>query len=131
MGIQNATLLAGATISVSGGTAKTFNPDGFAVPNGIHVVDIGDADYRTRLNITAKNRNPVLVNGKFSKAKRWLTLVKPQVEADGSISFNVIRTEIEFTTTLPAADYTDLLKMNAQLFTDSDFTSFLTIGSLA
>lgn len=130
MGITNATLLSGATINVSGGTAKTFNSDGFVVPNGIHVVDIGDADYRTRMNLTLKNRNPVLVNGKFSKAKRWMTTVKPQVEADGSISFNVIRSEIEFSTTFPAADYTDLLKMHAQMFVDADFSSFLTIGSL-
>lgn len=131
MGIINATLLTGATISVTGGTAKTFNSDGFAVPNGIHIVDIGDADYRTRMNITLKNRNPVLVNGKFSKAKRWMTTVKPQIEADGTISFNVIRTEIESTTTFPAADFTDLCKMHAQMFVDADFASFLTIGSLA
>lgn len=130
MGVTNATLLSGATISVSGGTSKSFQADGYAVPNGIHIVDVSEADYRIRKSITLRNRNPVLVNGKYSKHKRWMTTVFPQIEADGSISFNVIRSEVEFTTTMPSADTTDMLKMHSQLFVDADFTSFLTVGSL-
>lgn len=131
MGLQNATILTGATVSVSGGTVQTFTPDGVFIQNGVHLADAAEASYAIRQSLTLKTRNPQLSGSVYGKGKRWATLTVPKVLADGTISFNVVRIEVEVHPEMSSADQTDMLKKAAQLFVDADFTSFWATGSLA
>lgn len=131
MGIQNMTLLDGATVSATGGTAKTFTPDGVSVPNGIHVADAANADFKTRENIVLRTKNPALVNGEYTKGKRWVTYVAPMVLTSGTIVFNLVRVEVEVHPDMPSANFTEMLKKASQLFIDPDLTTFWSAGSLS
>lgn len=131
MGIQNMTLLDGATVSATGGTTQTFTPDGVTVPNGIHVADAANADFKTRENVTFRTRNPQLVNGVYTKAKRWVTFTVPQVLGNGTIVFNLVRIEVEYHPDMASADFLDMLKKGAQLFIDADLTTFWSAGNLS
>jgi len=91
MAIKSMTLLTGATITPTGGTAQTFVPDGVSIPGGVHVADGGQPDFRLREHTTYRTRNPRLVNGKYVKAKRWVSHVIPCTDSDGNGC--VIRTD--------------------------------------
>lgn len=130
MGVENTTLLTGATVSATGGTNRDFTPDGVEVPNGIHLSDSGEPDFKIKQQLTLKTRNPQLNNGLYGKGKKWATLVVPQVLSDDSIAFNLIRIEVERHPDMAVSDYTDMLKQGAQLFIDTDLTDFWNEGSL-
>lgn len=131
MGIQTMTLLSGATISATGGTSVNFVPDGVVIPSGVHVADSGNPDFKTRKNVTFRTRNPALVNGMYTKAKRSVTYVAPMVTTAGEIVFNLVRIEVEHHPDLAAADLLELQKAGSQLLFDADLTTFWSIGSLA
>lgn len=131
MAIKSMTLLKGATITPTGGTAQTFVPDGVEVPGGVHVADGGQPDFRLREHTTYRTRNPRLVNGKYVKAKRWISHVIPCTGEDGNIDFVVIRNEIEFPPHFTAADLVDARKKGAQLYIDADLDSYYSIGDLS
>lgn len=131
MGLKTMSLLAGATVSSTGGTAQAFTPDGVNVSNGLHLVVAADTDYTTRRQLTAKYRPPAIQkSGAFGKDKKSLTYVKPTVLTDGTIVFNTIRIEREVHPSLPAIDCIELNKIGAQLLADIDLDSFWSVGSL-
>jgi len=132
MGLKTMSLTSAATISVSGGSALAFADDGTLVSNGLHLIVPADADYKTRRSITVKNRPPSydakLI--RWSKDKKSVTLVVPQVLADGSTVFNTLRLEREVHPDLAAATATEMNKLGAQLLTDTDLDAFWSTGSL-
>lgn len=130
MGFQSLTLLVGATPSFAGGTTKTFVPDGLTVAGGIHVVDSSVADFRLRPQITAKTRNPKQVNGGYTKDMREILLVRPTLDSLGQVQFNYLRIQRALHPEYLAADAADMLVQGAQLFVDTDLTSFYSVGSL-
>lgn len=133
MSLQNAVLKAGATsASVVGGTDVTFTPDGQTVAGGIHIAAAADADFRTRRNMTIKNKVPTLQSdGKYTKAKRSTSYVQPKILADGSTTFNLIRVEMEAHPESTAAEVTELRMIGNQILGDSDFLSFWDTGNMA
>lgn len=131
MGVQNTTLLAGATVSATGGTAKDFVLSPVEIASGIHLVEDGVADFKTTDQLTLKARLPQLNNGKYGKGKRWATLVAPMETADGETVFNLVRIEAERHPEMSESDYMDMLKQAAQLFIDSDLDSFWKTGALS
>lgn len=131
MGVQNTTLLSGATVAATGGTAQNFTPDGVFIQNGIHVADAGNASFITRESIAFRTKNPVLVNGVYTKGKRWITLTVPRVLASGQTAFDLVRIEIEIHPETSAADAAIMFGKASQLFFDTDVASFLSTGSLA
>lgn len=132
MGLQNASILAGATISASGGTAQSFVPDGVEVKNGVHLVDSSVADFRTRPSLTAKTNQPTtLPDGSFSKDKRVMTYAEPFIDSKGNVQYNYIQVVRRIHPESPASRGTDLLTKGAQLCVDTDFTAFWALGSLA
>lgn len=133
MGLKNMSLLTGATVSASGGSALAFADDGVTIQNGLHLIVPADADYQTRRQVTAKYRPPTLDSktNSYGKDKKSLTLAKPVVLSDGRVVFNTIRIEREVHPSVSAADALDLNVLGAQLLTDSDVTSFWATGSLA
>lgn len=132
MGLATASILTGATIAATGGTAVTYVPDGLTIANGLHLIDSAVTDFRTQPQVTVKTKNPTLFpDGSYSKGKRSMVLVEPFVDSKGKTQFDLIRIEREVHPESTAAKALDLNKKGAQLLTDSDFLSFWASGSLA
>lgn len=132
MGLQNATILDGATLSATGGTSKTLTIDGQQVTNGIHLADASVADYRTRPNVTAKVKQYTLnSDGLYGKGKRSLTLTMPKILSSGKQGFPCIRIEMEDFPEMSDTEQNKLLVWAGQILFDADFTAFWKTGSLA
>lgn len=133
MGLKSMSLLTGAAVSASGGSALVFADDGITIPNGLHLVVPADADYQTRRQLTAKYRPPALDSktNSYGKDKKSLCYVQPIVLSDGRVVFNTLRIEREVHPSLSAAQCTDLNKIGAQLLSDSDADAFWATGSLS
>lgn len=132
MGLKTMSLLTGATVSASGGTALAFADDGVSIQNGLHLVVPADTDYQTRRQATAKVKQPTLdtKTGAYGKDKKTISLTLPQVLTDGKVVFNVIRVEREVHPSLSAANALELNKLGAQLLVDADTTDFWAAGTL-
>lgn len=135
MGLQNATILVGATVAASGGTSTAFVSNGAEVKGGIQIVDSTNTNAVTRASITARTIKQAaldLASGLFSgKIKRQAQLVRPKVLASGRVVFPLIRIEVEFSPDNTDAEISALLSEGSQLLIDADFLSFWKIGSLA
>jgi len=133
MGLKTMSLLAGATVSASGGTALVMAEDGQTIQNGVHLIVPADADYQTRRQVTAKYRPPTLNSstGAYGKDKKSISLALPLVLSDGKVVFNTIRIEREVHPSLSASEAEELCKLGAQLLVDSDVTAFWATGSLS
>lgn len=132
MSLQNASILSGATVSASGGTAQNFVPDGLEVKGGIHIVDSSVADFRIRPAITAKSAQPVtLPDGTFTKDKRVITLAEPFIDSKGVVQYDYLKIERRMHPESPAAKGVSLLTKGAQLCVDADFANFWALGSPA
>lgn len=133
MALKNMSLLTGATIAASGGTALGFAENGVSIPNGIQLIVPGDSDYQTRRSATVKYRPPTVdpKSGSYGKDKKSVTLVQPIVLADGRIVFNTLRIEREMHPSVSSADCTEFNKLGAQLLTDTDTDNFWANGSLS
>lgn len=133
MPLQDSTVKTGVTaMTPTGGTDVNFTPDGQTVSNGIHLIDAANDDYRTRANMTIKNKVPTLTGaGQYSKGKQSVTLVQPKILADGSTVFNLIRIEREVHPESTAAEADDLMMQGAQIASGADFGAFWASGSLA
>lgn len=133
MGLQSLVVKQNATaITPTGGTDVTFTPDGQTVPNGLHVADAAQADFRIRRNITFRNRPPALQpDGTYSKAKLVISYSQPKLLASGKTTFNVRRLEIETHPETTAAEQAELDFVIAQLAGSTGTASFRATGSLA
>lgn len=133
MGLKNMSLLAGATVSASGGSALVFADDGVTIQNGVHLIVPADADYQTRRQVTAKYKTPTLdpKTGSYGKDKKSISLALPIVLTDGRVVFNTIRIEREVHPSLSAANALELNQLGAQLLVDANVANFWAAGSLS
>lgn len=132
MGVQNATILTGPTISATGGTSSTLAPTGQSVSNGVQVADMGVTDFRVRPTMTMRSRVPAMQpDGSWSKYKNQVSLVMPKILASGEMAFPVGRIEFEPHPEMTDAEVNKLRDWLCQILFDPDFTSFLKYGSLA
>ena len=133
MPIKGATLAVGGTISVTGGTAKTFTDMGETIKNGVKVADLSQTDARIRTTITAINRPAITDrNGKFiSKDRRSTKTVMPKILADGSIAYNFVESVSSIHPETTDAERAQLLGIDAQLKFDPDLTNFQLYGSVS
>lgn len=133
MAISGGSIVKGASaMTPTGGTAMTLTLDGVTIPNGIHVANALQTDFRIRENATFKNRSPVLAgDGTYGKGKQSVTLTLPKILASGKVVFNLVRIEIECHPESTVAENLDLRMLGAQLCSDTDFSSFWSSGSLA
>lgn len=122
----------GATgFTVTGGTSRTFSPDGQTVTNGVHMSDAAVTDFRVRPHITVKNRNPQRQpDGTYSKGKREVITTYPFLKADGTIGFNTRRDTEEYDAEASAALLKDLRYMAVQFQFDSEMENFHVAGSI-
>lgn len=132
MGLKNMSLLASGTVSTTGGTAQVFAEDGVTIANGVHLIVPADADYRTRRQCTVKYRAPSLdtKTGSYTKDKKSMTYVIPEVLATGAVVFHTLRIEREVHPNISAAAAAEMNKIGAQLLTDSDTDAFWATGAL-
>lgn len=132
MALQNMQLLHGATVSATGGTAKTYSPDGRPIANGLHVIDASVEDFRVRPGVTFRVKDPVqLPDGSWSKGKITMLYVKPSIDEFGKTHNNLWRLEREVHPELAAATVLEMDGIAAQLCSDADTTNFRSVGSLS
>lgn len=126
MALRNATILTGATISATGGTASTLKATGLVVTGGVQVCDFGVADIRLRPTITFKSRPAQLQrDGSWSKQKVDYTIRQPKLLADGSTVVNFASGTISVHPETTDAELTKLISWNCQINFDADFTDFV------
>lgn len=132
MALTSSTIKKNATsLTVVAGTDLLFTEDGTDVKNGLHLAASSVVDFRVRPNMTFKTKNPILLpTGDYTKAKRDITYVVPQVLANGKISFDLVRISIEAHPTLAVSALMDMCYVGGQLLTASNFTPFIQSGSL-
>lgn len=130
--IKNLEIMKDATsISVTGGVAAAFTPDGQTVLNGIHIVDTSVVDVKERPHATFKNRGHALQpDGTFSKGKRDFNLTKPKTLASGKTSFQVFRGSFEIHPELSAAEVLQLRYEAAQMIIDGELDDYFVYGSV-
>lgn len=133
MGLRTMSLLTGASVAATGGTALVFADDASTITNGVHLVVPADADYQTRRQVTAKYRPPTInaKTGVYGKDKKSMSLALPIVLTDGSVVFNTIRIEREVHPSLSAANALELNSLGAQMLVDADAAAFWAAASLS
>jgi hypothetical protein len=133
MSLNGISLLDAATAcAASGGSALVFEDDGTPVATGVHVSDTTETDLRLKKHITFKNRNAQLQSdGSFSKTRKDTVLTIPFELADGSISYQVVRTQTEAHPQFAAVagNMDNLRFMGAQVLVDSETDSYYDHGS--
>lgn len=124
--IRNATILSGATISATGGTASTLKTTGLQVPSGVQVSDSSIADIRLRPTITFKGK-PAAVqrDGSWSKQKSEWTVRMPKILADGTTTINFASGTISVHPESTDVEIVKLIAWNCQILFDADFTDFV------
>jgi len=120
-------------LSVTGGTVKTFTPDGQTVTNGIHVADASVTDFRIRPHITWKNRNPQrLADGTYGKGKKDVIVTYPYLDATtGKVEFATARYSFEYSPIIPAANQKNCRQQMAQCLFDADCENFHVSGDIS
>lgn len=134
MGLNSLTLADSATsLSVTGGTTKTYTPDGQTVTNGVHVADNSVTDFRVKPHITWKNKNPQrLSDGSYGKGKREVIVTLPYLDAtSGKVVFQTHRYSCEYDPIIPAANMKNGRYLTAQCLFDSDAENFHVVGDVS
>ena len=132
MAITNLTLLTGPTISITGGTAQTFAPDGTVVNRGISVSDVAEDNVTARASCVVKNVKGVLQpDGSWSKDRRSAKIVMPGILADGTVDFAFLEITLVKSPLRGASTVTALKEKGIQLIHDADLTSFWSMGAIS
>jgi len=132
MGLQNATILTGATTSFTGGTSVTLQPDSVPVKGGVHLIDIGTLDYATRPNIFVAASAPIYdkTQKSYANGKKSYQAYFPKVLADGQVKTPSIEVIIRDNPCQTAAELQKMVDWAIQFLVDSDFANFRNTGSL-
>lgn len=130
MSLSNLTLLAGATIAVSGGTAQTFAPEGTQVNRGIQVADVAVDDITERTVCVFKNTSGALQpNGTFSKDRRTAKISIPELLEDGTLDYATLEVTLIKSPRRGATTVAALKNGGAQLIVDADTSNFWLMGA--
>jgi len=132
MSIDGITLLNGATgVTVTGGTAAVFTPDGLEVKNGIHVIDTSVADKTVRPHATFKSKGfAAQPDGTYSKGTRSVNYTLPKSLASSKISYQVFRGTFEIHPEMSDAEILQIRLMACQLIMDAELDNFYNNGSV-
>ena len=125
MGLNNASLLQGATVAASGGTALAFSSLGGSPGNTLYAID--DPDIRTRrdivCNTTAARPKSDAPNG-YTQQRTNATVKIPLTLDNGNVTVNTIRIEMSTDVETTDAEKLELRSIAAQVLVDSDFLEF-------
>lgn len=132
MSLTNASVLSGATITPSGGSALPFASLG--IRNNTNVLyATGDADLRTRRSIVCSVKEPKVSTGApngYTQARATMIFKSPLTLDNGNVTVNTVRVEIAYDVETSAAEVTELSVIGAQLLADADFSSLISDLSL-
>lgn len=132
--IMPITILDGATISATGGTAKTFSQDGRTIPNGRYFGDGSEFDIRKRDTLLLTNLPEKAVNGgtQYSKGRRTSKAVVHDVDADSGLPYEAVNISVLVTKDVRCSSTMLALAVNrvTQLLFDSELSTFNTTGAL-
>lgn len=134
MALNTITLSDSATsLSVTGGTVKTYTPDGQTVTNGIHVADNSVSDFRVKPHITWKNRNPQrLSDGTYSKGKKEIIVTVPYLNTTTNlVQFATASYSFSYNPEIPAASLKNARYLLAQCLFDVDAENFHVSGDIS
>lgn len=122
MPVNGAVINLGATVSATGGTAKTFSTTGQKVNGGQQVVDASNTDVKTRLSITVKSI-PAQVgsDGQWTNSKAEVVVSQPKVLANGTQKFPNVRIILTDHPEMTQTEIDNLMGLAGQVCTDSDF----------
>lgn len=124
MPVNGAIINVGATVTATGGTAKTFSTTGQKVNGGQQVVDVSNTDVKTRLSITAKSI-PAQVgsDGKWTNSKAEVVVTQPKVLASGVQKFPNVRITLTDHPEMTQSEIDNLMGLAAQVCVDADFAA--------
>lgn len=124
-------LLDGGVTATTGGTPQGFKRTNNPVNNGYEYADVAEPNFFARQKVVLTARNPALQSdGTYSKMKITKRWVMPITKADGSISYNVARSEMEYDPESTATQIAELCEMGAQLHKSASFNDLNTAGTL-
>lgn len=133
MPLSSASILSGATITPSGGTALAFGSEGI-VNNTNLIYATADTDYRTRKEMacTVKKPKPLTTapNG-YSQSRNKIVIRVPLTLANGLVTSQTLLIEQSVDVESTAAVNLELRKLAAQALIDADYTAFWDSSSLA
>lgn len=131
--MPTAIVKAGSTsLTVVGGSDKTFSPDGVDVKGGIHLANAAQTDFRIREILILKNKPPTLLSdGSYSKNRLSAVYISPFILASGKIAFDLIRMEREIHPEVSAAAALEHNLVGAQVLSASAFATFWSGGNLS
>lgn len=134
MSINGLSIADGATsLSVTGGTAQVYTPDGQSVSNGVHVAVAAVTDFRVRPHATFRNKTPQRkADGSFTMGTRTIVLTEPYLDSTTGIVHYVTTTiETRYSPVIPAATVKNARYKACQLMFDADTENFNTAGDLS
>lgn len=133
MAIRNAALTLGGTVSITGGTSKSFTEVGETIANGVKITDLSIADSRLRTTLTCVNR-PARLNslGVYtSKDKKTIKIVRPKLRSDGTISFPLREIRIEDDPEMTDTEKAEMNNLAAQVMFNAGLQQFVLNGATA
>lgn len=136
MAIQNGTILSGATLAATGGTAKTLALTAQKVNNGINVKDMSIADARYRPSWSFASTPSVYDSktGLWSKANKTVSLSIPYSVASLTgqiVQFPVIRTELRDFPDMTSVQVTEMTNYMSQCLFGAAFIQFWLNGAIS
>lgn len=127
---MSVTLLDGGTTSTAGGTGQDFDRSSTPVTNGYEYADVSETDFFARQKVLLTSRMPSLqADGSWSKQKVSCRFVLPITLADGTISYNVARVEVEVHPEATAANLAELREMGAQMLIQAGLNDLFVAGT--
>lgn len=133
MSLSNASVLSGATITPSGGTALPFSSLG--IQNSSNTIyATGDADLRTRRSIVCSVKDPKVSAGApngYTQARATAVFKSPLELDNGMVTVNTVRVEFAYDVETSQAEIDELKVIAAQICTDADFADLIADLSLS
>lgn len=133
MPISSLSLLSGATITPSGGSASAYTAMGNPVGGSVKLACSTDTEYRTRKTIDVSIKEPkasASAPGGMTQARINSYARVPLLLDNGSYTTCTVRAEIAFDPEYTTAEVLELRKLGAQLFVDTDMDDAYNLLSL-
>lgn len=132
MPISGMSLPIGATLTPTGGTAKTYSLSGPTIPNGIIVADTSVTDFRVRPSIAFTSKLPKLIKaGQYSLGRLKIYCKMPRVHPNDATLFLPEYWSFEMGySPIGTPQNAAMASMASILLSDSDATAFIATGSL-
>lgn len=121
------------SLSVVGGSAQVFTPDGVTVNNGVHVAANAVQDFRVRPHATFVNKVPQRkADGSWTMGTRTIKSTEPWLDTTtGIVHYVSCDTTIRFSPVIPAATFKNARYKHLQFLFDSETENFNANGDLS